>query len=98
MSASSDDVLSRKVYVGEGYKPFGELTAADALALAEQFSGLSGGGLEAKVAPVGRAWRDLARQMDQTGASTVAELGGEEAAARAEELRVIPPGGAWLSS
>ena len=58
--ASADDVLVREVYVGDAYKPFGELTAQDARALAEQFSGLSGGGLEQKVAPVGRAWRELA--------------------------------------
>ena len=94
--ATGDDLLARQVYVGDGYKPFGELTAQDARALAEQFSGLSGGGLEQKVAPVGRAWRELADTIEQQGAATVAELGAEEAARRAEQLRVVPPGGAWL--
>ncbi len=94
--ASGDDVLAREVYVGDAYKPFGELTAKDARALAEQFSGLSGGGLEQKVAPVGSAWRELAEAIEQRGAATVAELGMEEAAKRAEQLRVVPPGGAWL--
>ncbi len=93
---SGDDLLAREVYVGDAYKPFGELTADDARSLAEQFSGLSGGGLEQKVAPVGRAWRELAEAIEQHGAATVAELGAEEAAKRAEQLRVVPPGGAWL--
>jgi hypothetical protein len=93
---SGDDLLAREVYVGEAYKPFGDLTAQDARALAEQFSGLSGGGLEQKVAPVGRAWRELAEAIEQRGAATVADLGVEEAAKRAEQLRVVPPGGAWL--
>ncbi len=93
---SGDELLAREVYVGDAYKPFGELTANDARALAEQFSGLSGGGLESKVAPVGRAWRELADAIEQHGAATVAELGAEEAARRAEQLRVVPPGGSWL--
>ncbi len=94
--AAGDDVLAREVYVGDAYKAFGELTAKDAGALADQFSGLSGGGLEQKVAPVGRAWRELAEAMEQRGAATVAELGIQEATDRAEQLRVVPPGGAWL--
>jgi hypothetical protein len=94
--APGEDVLGREVYVGDAYKPFGELTASEARALGEQFSGLSGGGLEQKVAPVGRAWRELAEALEQSGAKRVAELGIEEAARRAEHLRVVPPGGAWL--
>ncbi|MGA8218401.1 MAG: hypothetical protein WB771_07530 [Solirubrobacterales bacterium] len=95
-SAPEDDVLGREVYVGDEYKRFGEMTTEDARALAEQLSGLSGGGLEQKVAPVGRAWRELAEAMEQGAASTVAELGIEEAAKWAEQLRVVPPGGTWL--
>lgn len=91
-------ILERQVYVHDRYLPFGELTPDDARTLAERFSGLSGGGLEAKVAPVGRAWRELANLMAESGAERVADLGAERAAELAEGLRVVPPGGSWLSS
>jgi hypothetical protein len=97
-AGGNDEVLAREVYVGDTYKSFGEVTPDDARALADQFSGLSGGGLEAKVAPVGRAWRELAELMSDSGAARVADLGAERAAALAEGLRVVPPGGSWLSS
>ncbi len=93
-----NDVLGREVYVGDAYKEFGEVTAADARALAGQLSGLSGGGLEAKVVPVGRAWRELADLLTESGATRVADLGPERAGELAEGLRVVPPGGSWLSS
>jgi hypothetical protein len=96
--AAEDDVLAREVYVGDGYKRYGELTVSDARTLADQFSGLSGGGLEAKVVPVGMAWRELAKLMTESGAARVADLGRERAAELAEGLRVVPPGGSWLSS
>jgi hypothetical protein len=97
-ASENDELLAREVYVGSTYKPFGDVTPDDARALAERFSGLSGGGLEAKVAPVGRAWRELARLMEERGASRVADLGSEQAAKLAEGLRVVPPGGSWLSN
>jgi hypothetical protein len=99
MSESDEnEVLATQVYVGDAYKPFGELTPDDARQLANRFSGLSGGGLEAKVAPVGLAWRELADLMAESGAGRVADLGAERAAGLAEGLRVVPPGGSWLSS
>lgn len=91
-------ILEREVYVHDRYLPFGDLTADDARTLAERFTGLTGGGLEAKVAPVGRAWRELADLMTDSGATRVADLGPERAAELAEGLRVVPPGGSWLSS
>jgi hypothetical protein len=98
MPADGEELLAREVYVGDAYKPFGELTAEDARTLAARFSGLSGGGLEQKVAPVGLAWRELADLMEAEGADRVADLGAETAAGLAERLRVVPPGGSWLSS
>ncbi|HEY7266378.1 MAG TPA: hypothetical protein VH501_01675 [Solirubrobacterales bacterium] len=94
----NEGILDREIYVEDRYLPFGELTPDDARRLAERFSGLSGGGLEAKVAPVGLAWRDLAALMDERGAGRVADLGAERAAQLAEGLRVVPPGGTWLPS
>jgi hypothetical protein len=93
-----DELLSREVYVGSAYKRFGDVTPDDARALAERFSGLQGGGLEQTVAPVGRAWRELVEQMAENDATCVADLGAERAGELAERLRVVPPGGGWLSS
>ena len=96
MPDQADDILDRQVYVRDRYLPFGEVTPADARLLAEQFSGLTGGGLEQNVAPVGRGWRDLAELMEDRGADTVAELGAEAAAEFGERLRIVPRGGSWL--
>ncbi len=93
---TAEDVLTREVYVRDRYVPFGELSADDARFLAGQFTGLSGGGLEQRVAPMARAWRELADLMEERGAATVAALGAEEAASQAERVRVVPPGGGWL--
>ena len=51
MSTDGEELLAREVYVGDGYRRFGEVTPEDARTLADRFSGLSGGGLEQKVAP-----------------------------------------------
>ena len=96
MPDQADDILDREVYVRDRYLPFGELTQADARALAEQFSGLTGGGLEQNVAPVGSGWRQLAELMQERGVETVAELGVEVAAEFGERLRIVPRGGSWL--
>ena len=42
------------------------------------------------------AWGELARLMDEAGARTVAELGPDAVAERAERLWVVPPGGSLL--
>lgn len=96
MPDQADDILDRQVYVRDRYLPFGEVTQTDARALAEQFSGLTGGGLEQNVAPVGSGWRALADLMEERGVDTVAGLGGEVAAEFGERLRIVPRGGSWL--
>jgi hypothetical protein len=98
MPSDGEELLARDVYVGDGYRRFGEVTPEDARTLANRFSGLTGGGLEQKVAPVGLAWRELAELMEAEGAERVADLGPEKAVELAERLRVVPPGGSWLSS
>jgi hypothetical protein len=45
----------------------------------------------ARVIPVAMAWAELTRAMEQAGAATVAALGQEAVAERAEKLWVIPP-------
>ncbi len=48
------------------------------------------------MAGVARAWSQLATLMAQSGAATVADLGAGKAAAAAESLWVVPPGGSLL--
>jgi hypothetical protein len=91
-----DELLDREVYVGDAYKRFGELTAEDARALAEELSGHSGGGLERHAGPVALAWRRLAERLEEIDAGSVSELDPQEAGELAEAVRVVPPGGSWL--
>ncbi len=84
------------MYTGESYKPFGELTADDARALAEEIGGHSGGGLEKHIAPVAMAWRELAKRLEQRDVASIAELDLDEARRAAESVRVVPQGGSWL--
>jgi hypothetical protein len=91
-----DDPLARQVYVGDRYKPFGEITAEDARSQAAGLKGLSGGGLEAKVTPVAMGWRELAKLLDDRGLQTVSELEGEEAERFARKVWVVPPRGSLL--
>jgi hypothetical protein len=83
------------VYADGRDKPFGELTIADVQARAEELASAVGWGPTAKVASVASAWSELARQMSNQGAQTVAELG-ETATQLAERLWVVPPGGSLL--
>jgi hypothetical protein len=90
------DVLLQPVSADGGDKPFGELTMADVEARAEELAAAVGWGPTAKVASVARAWSELAKQMSDQGAGTVAELGEETATGLAERLWVVPPGGSLL--
>jgi hypothetical protein len=97
VSAETDAAaLLTPVFAEGGYKPFGELTAADVLARAEELSAAVGFGPTAKVATVARAWSDLSRRMTDAEAPTVADLGTEVAAGLVEPLWVVPPGGSLL--
>lgn len=95
MADGSNDLLQRQVYMGDAYKPFGEVTAEDARAQAAKLRGITGGGLDAKVMPVRTGWLELAELLDSPGA-TVSDLDPETAAKFAERVWVIPPGGTLL--
>jgi hypothetical protein len=92
---TAEGALSRPVSVGGAEKPFGELTLAEVRARAAELREAAGWGPTARVAPVARAWADLARAMEAGGAGAVADLGGE-AEAMAGRLWVVPPGGTLL--
>jgi len=86
-------VLERQVHAGGRSKPYGELTAADVRARADELRSVGGWGPTARVVPVALAWAELARTMERDGVATIADLGEDEAAVRAERLWVVPPGG-----
>ena len=96
MTHDPDSILAERVYAGGRSKPFGEVTAEEVRARADELRATTGWGPTARVAAVAMAWGELARLMDGSQAQTVADLDPEEVAARAERLWVVPPGGSLL--
>ena len=96
MTSDPDSILGERVYAGGRSKPFGELTAEEVRARADELRAATGWGPTAKVAAVAMAWGELARLMDGADAQTVADLDPEEVAGRAQRLWVVPPGGSLL--
>lgn len=89
---SSVEELQRPVFVdGGGYKPFAEFTLADVTSRAAELTGAAGVAPLARVAPVARAWSELARAMAAAGAATVGELPTSVALEFARRTWVIPP-------
>ena len=85
-------VLTVSVYVAGGPKPFGELTTAEVTARAAELRAAVGFGPTVRVAPVARAWGELARRMEEAGAATVADLDEPTVAELAEPLWLRLPG------
>jgi hypothetical protein len=96
VGAASEDPLSRPVYVGDRYEPFGTMTLQDVRGRAAELSAASGWGPTARVGAVARAWSDLGHAMEQAGAKVVADLGAEAASEFARRTWVVPPGGSLL--
>ena len=69
-----ESVLSERVYASGRAKPFGELTAEEVKARADELRAATGWGPTARVAAVAMAWGELARLMDGAQAQTVADL------------------------
>jgi hypothetical protein len=84
-------VLDRPVHVPGGDKPFGELTRDEVGARARELREATGWGPTMRVAPVARAWADLARAMDESQADCVADLDADTLKALAEPLWITPP-------
>lgn len=93
MTVSAEDVLQRPVHVAGANKTYGEVTRADAEAHGSELKELAGWGPTARVAPIARAWEQLAGVLDEAGAATVSELGADVVVDYAHKLWiVIPPG------
>lgn len=96
MDWDSDTALAEKVFCEGTYKPFGEVTVADARLRSEELREAGGWGPMGKVAAVAVAWRELASEMTRSGAATVAGLGPDRALEFARKLWVVPPSGSLL--
>jgi hypothetical protein len=92
----TDSILTATVYVDGANRPFGELTLEQVRARADELRAATGWGPTARVAPVARAWRELAMALEQAQAGTVGELQAEVVAELAPKLWVVPPGGSLL--
>jgi hypothetical protein len=92
----SQELLEALVFVRGENRPFGELTAEDVSARADELRAATGWGPTARVGPVARAWRELAGAMAQAGAQTVAQLDAGLLEQLGPKLWVLPPGGSLL--
>jgi hypothetical protein len=86
------EILEQQVYIRGANRPFAELTTDDARSRADELRAAVGWGPTARVAPVARAWRELAMAMDGAGAATVGELDPEVLVRLAPKLWVTLPG------
>ncbi len=91
-----EKLLAAPVSAGGEQKRFGELAADDVRRHAAALGEASGFGHRSRVAAVAGAWRELASQMEEQGAATVADLEPETVTAMAEPLWIVPPGGSLL--
>ena len=92
----ADHALAADVFAGGAYRPFAELSAADADALAAELGPAREYGHGSRVAAVALAWRELAALMRKRGAARVTDLDDESVKRFAERLWIVPPGGSLL--
>ena len=85
-------ILSRSVFANGANRSFGALTLDDVRAHAAELRAGTGWGPMARVAPVARAWHELALELERCDAATVADLDSETLVRLAPQLWVILPG------
>lgn len=93
MSEESSRALEAKVYDGEAYRPFGQMTAEDAQGRAAELKSLMGFGPTMRVRPVAMAWVELTKLMAERGAATVADLDEQTVVDYARKLWIVQPSG-----
>jgi hypothetical protein len=89
-------ILETTVFVDGENRPFGSLTLDQVRGRADELRAATGWGPTARVAPVARAWRELAMALERGRAGTVEELEEAELEEVAPKLWVVPPGGSLL--
>ena len=85
------EARTRTVHIGEGDRPFGEITAREARAQSAELKGAGSFGPLQRVAKVALAWAELAAVIEQAGAETVGDLDDETVVLWAERVWVIAP-------
>jgi hypothetical protein len=85
-------ILDQEVFIRGANRPFGELTRDDAASRADELRAAIGFGPTARVAPVARAWRELAIAMDRASAGSVGDLAPDVLVDLAPKLWVTLPG------
>lgn len=91
-SEKLDSILATTVFIAGSNRPFGQLTREQVLARADELRSAAGWGPTARVAPVARAWRELAIEMERAGASAVAEVEAGRLTSLAPQLWIVLPG------
>lgn len=86
------DVLSTQIFAGGENKPFGEVTAADVRARAEELRGIGAIPAMARLGSVALAWAQFAQLMEAGGHAKVSDLDSAVAEEWAVKLQVVP---AW---
>ena len=89
-------ILSQTVFIRDANVAFGELTADDARARADELRAAVGWGPTVRIAPVAMAWRELAMIMERTAAPSVRDLASDVLIQFAPRLWIVPPGGSLL--
>ena len=73
-SAELKEILENVVFIRGENRPLGQLTLDDIRSRAAELRSAVGWGPTVRVAPIARAWAELAQQMERQSAGTVAEL------------------------
>jgi hypothetical protein len=85
------EILGRQIFIRGANRPFAQLTGDDASMRAQELRAAIGWGPTARVAPVARAWSELAAALRHEGARTVAELPTQLLLELAPRLWVVLP-------
>lgn len=86
-----EQLLAQKVFVSGENRPFGDIALADVRARADELREVAGWGPTMRVAPVARAWRELAMTMESSCVERVRELDAAVLAELAPRLGVSMP-------
>ncbi len=97
LNAERERLVASSVFIRGADRPFGELTLEDVRVRADELRSVIGWGPTVRVAPVARAWRELAIEMERCGAACVSELDAEIVVELAPRLWVTVPGGSLMS-
>lgn len=91
VGAPLEQILAQPVFVEGANVPFGELQREQVQLRAQELQLTTGWGPTARVGPVARAWAELGRAMEESGALSVRAVPAELLGALAPRLWVVLP-------